>query len=63
MGGEVWLLRNIFALRGGYANNEFTVGASLGWKSESFEFHFDYAYLQEILDESLTSQISLVMEF
>lgn len=63
VGSEVWFLRDIFALRGGYANSEFTVGASLGWEKESFGFHLDYAYLQDVLNESPTSQLSFVLEF
>jgi len=62
-GCEVWLLPDILALRGGIANGELTAGASIGWKGKDFGFRLDFAYLQDVLEQGATSQISFGIEF
>ena len=62
-GSEVWLFRNLFALRGGYAVDNFTIGTSIGWQGPRLGFQLDYAFLQDVLEESPTSQISFILRF
>ena len=62
-GGEYWLFRDIFALRAGYSEDHFTAGASFGWQMNKFNFMLDYAFLNDVLDEGATNQLSLFIQF
>ena len=62
-GAELWIFKNIFAVRAGLANKNWTAGASLGIKTESFDFRMDFAYLNDVLESGATKQISFVMGF
>lgn len=62
-GSEMWFVRDMFALRGGYAVDEFTVGASFAWNSSKLGFQLDYAFLQDKLDEGATNHISFLIHF
>lgn len=63
-GAEVGLFQKMLTLRGGYADKDITVGASVGWQIPTgFGFQFDYAFLQDVLEERPTSQISFLLFF
>ncbi len=62
-GGEFWIIENVLAIRAGSADGYMTAGGSVGFKSESFTFRFDFAYLDDVMETDPTRQISFFIGF
>ena len=61
-GGEYWLFTDIFAIRAGYAFDQFNAGVSFGWQISKMDFQIDYAYIGDALEEGATNQFSFLVK-
>lgn len=62
-GAELWIIKNVLAIRAGLANKNWTAGASVGIKTESLNFRLDFAYFNDVLESGVTKQFSFVIGF